>query len=126
VARRPGEAHPGGGHQAHARWGETWIDVVAGAVDGRRVALPARPGVTLPLDRAIRRVAVEGVAVPVLAPEAVLLFKATTGDRSTPRPKDDADLAQALPSLDRDARAWLHAALPADHPWRDRLTPGAS
>ncbi|MBW6457493.1 MAG: hypothetical protein K0A98_16545 [Trueperaceae bacterium] len=43
--------------------------------------------------------AVGAVAVPILAPEAVLLFKATAGGRSAPRPKDDADLARAL--------AWL-------------------
>jgi GrpB-like predicted nucleotidyltransferase (UPF0157 family) len=126
VARRPGEAHPGGGHRAHARWRETWIDVALEPWTAAAWRYRRDPGVTLPLDRAIRRVVLEGVAVPVLAPEAVLLFKATTGDRSRPRPKDDVDLAQALPSLDRDARAWLHTALPAEHPWRDRLTPGAN
>ncbi len=124
--RRPGEAHPSGGHQAHARWGGTWIDVVAepwapGAWRYRR-----DPRVTLPLDRAIRRVAVGGVGVPILAPEAVLLFKASGGDRSAPRPKDDADLARALSSLDADARAWLGAALPAGHPWRGRLAASAT
>ncbi|MFU8888765.1 MAG: hypothetical protein ACNA8N_09220 [Trueperaceae bacterium] len=65
--------------------------------------------------------AVGAVAVPILAPEAVLLFKATAGGRSAPRPKDDADLARALALLGADARAWLGAALPAGHPWRGRL-----
>jgi hypothetical protein len=121
VPRRPGEAHPGGGHQAHARWGGMWIDVVAEpwAADAWRYRRD--PRITLPLDRAIRRLAAGGVAVPIVAPEAVLLFKATGGGRSAPRPKDDADLARALASLDADARAWLGAALPAGHPWRGRL-----
>jgi GrpB-like predicted nucleotidyltransferase (UPF0157 family) len=121
LPRRAGEAHPGGGHQAHARWGHRWIDVVLEpwAPDAWRYRRD--PRVTLPLDRALRRVAVAGVTVPVLAPEVVLLFKATAGGRSTPRPKDDADLARALPSLDAAARAWLRAGLPAGHPWRGRL-----
>ncbi|MBW6457462.1 MAG: GrpB family protein [Trueperaceae bacterium] len=119
--RRPGEAHPAGGHQAHARWGKTWVDVVLEPWSDAAWRYRHDPRVTLPLDRAIRRVAVEGVTVPVLAPEAVLLFKATTGGRSTPRPKDEADLALVLPALDADARAWLRSSLPDGHPWRGRL-----
>jgi GrpB-like predicted nucleotidyltransferase (UPF0157 family) len=126
VPRRPGEAHPGGGHRAHARWGETWIDVALEPWTADAWRYRRDPGVTLPLDRAIRRLAVGDVVVPILAPEAVLLFKATGGGRSAPRPKDDADLARALPSLAADARAWLGAALPAGHPWRGRLADTAT
>jgi hypothetical protein len=98
-----------------------WIDVVLEPWTPAAWRYRRDPRVTLPLDRALRSVAVAGVAVPVLAPAAVLLFKATAGGRSTPRPKDDADLTRALPSLDADARAWLRAALPAGHPWRGQL-----
>ena len=126
VPRRPGEAHPGGGHQAHARWGDVWVDVALEPWTDGGWRYRRDPRVTLPLDRAIRRVVIEGVVVPILAPEAVLLFKATRGGRSAPRPKDDVDLARALPSLDGQARAWLRAALPAGHPWLERLPPGAT
>jgi len=126
VPRAVGEAHPAGGHQAHARWGETWVDVVLEPWSDAAWRYRRDPRVTLPLERAIRRVAVEGVTVPVLAPEAVLLFKATTGGRRAPRPKDEADLARVLPALDADARAWLRSSLPDGHPWRERLAATAS
>lgn len=121
LPRSRGEAHPGGGHQAHARWGETWIDIVLEPWTDTEWHYRRAPTVSLPLGRAVRHVTVDGVDVPVMTPETVLLFKATTGGRSAPRPKDDADLPRALLALDAEARAWLHAALPADHPWRARL-----
>ncbi len=121
LPRNASEAHPGGGHQAHARRGDTWVDVVIEPWTDTEWRYRREPGITLPLERAIRRVTTGGVDVPVMAPEAVLLFKATTGGRTVPRPKDDADLPRALPRLDADARAWLSAALPAGHPWRERL-----
>ncbi|MEM7711421.1 MAG: hypothetical protein AAF264_11870, partial [Pseudomonadota bacterium] len=62
--------------------------------------------------------------IPYLAPEAVLLFKAKHC-----RPKDEADFAAALPSLDparrRRLARWLDATHPG-HPWRDRLRSNAS
>ncbi|MBA2668230.1 MAG: GrpB family protein [Trueperaceae bacterium] len=122
LPRNPGEAHPGGGHQAHARRGDTWVDVVIEPWTATQWRYRRDPRIMLPLHRAIRHAIIDGVDVPVMAPEAVLLFKATTGGRTVPRPKDDADLARALPMLDADARAWLDAALPAGHPWRKRLT----
>ncbi len=121
VPRKTGETHPGGGHQAHARRGDTWFDVVIEPWTDTQWRYRRDPRITLPLDRAIRHTNVDGVDVPIMAPEAVLLFKATTGGRRVPRPKDDADLPRALPWLDADARAWLQAALPAGHPWRERL-----
>lgn len=124
LPRALGEAHPGGGHQAHARWGETWMHVVIEPWSDAAWHYRRDPTITLPLDRAVRRVSIGDADVPVMAPEAVLLFKATTGGRRTPRPKDDADLPQALRTLDDRARSWLHAALPAEHPWRERLVSG--
>ncbi len=121
VRRRSGDAHPGDGHQAHARWGETWIDVLIEPWTDAAWHYRRDPTITLPLDRAVRRATIDGIDIPVMAPEAVLLFKATTGGRRTPRPKDDADLPRALLALDDRARTWLHAALPAEHPWRERL-----
>jgi GrpB-like predicted nucleotidyltransferase (UPF0157 family) len=121
VARRSGEAPPGGAHQAHARWGEVWVDVVLEPWADATWRYRRDPTVTLPLERAVRRVPLGGAVVPVMAPEAVLLFKATTRDRRAPRPKDEADLLHVLPALDEEARAWLRAALPADHPWRERV-----
>ena len=49
--------------------------------------------------------------IPYLAPEAALLFKAKAA-----RPKDEADLANALPLLSRDSRVWLRDALTIAHP----------
>lgn len=55
-----------------------------------------------------------------LAPEIQLLFKA-----KALRPKDEADFAQVLPSLDRERREWLTQALllvHPGHPWLLRLS----
>jgi hypothetical protein len=58
-------------------------------------------------------------AIPYLAPEIQLLYKA-----KAPRAKDEEDFAMVAPRLDRDARRWLCEALatayPA-HPWRAAL-----
>lgn len=57
--------------------------------------------------------------VPYLAPEVQLFYKA-----KAPRPKDEADLAAALPSLTAPQRHWLtHAITHAygPHPWTARL-----
>jgi hypothetical protein len=59
----------------------------------------------------------EGIAY--LRPQGVLFYKARA-----PRPKDEADLAAALPKLEPEARAWLAEAIarfePAS-PWRARF-----
>lgn len=54
-----------------------------------------------------------------LNPEIVLLFKAADH-----RTKDEIDLANAWPLLDRQQRDWLRESvrrLYPEHPWRDRL-----
>ena len=57
--------------------------------------------------------------VRVLAPEAVLLYKA-----KAPRPADEQDFVSARPLLDAEARAWLAAALirqDVGHAWAAAL-----
>lgn len=59
----------------------------------------------------------DGIAY--LLPQFVLLFKA-----KAVRPKDEADLAAALPRLSSPARAWLSDALASihpGHPWIETL-----
>jgi hypothetical protein len=58
--------------------------------------------------------------IPYLAPEIQLFYKA-----KNPRPRDEADLAAALPVLTQAQRQWLSDTLslvygPA-HPWRTCL-----
>ncbi|WP_408903793.1 nucleotidyltransferase domain-containing protein [Rhodopila sp.] len=50
-------------------------------------------------------------AIPHLRPEGVLLYKAKAC-----RPKDEADFAACLPSLDSSARRWLAQAIEKSHP----------
>jgi hypothetical protein len=50
-------------------------------------------------------------AIPVLAPEIVLLYKA-----QLPREHDEADLRAALPKLALDRRRWLTHAVRVAHP----------
>ena len=57
--------------------------------------------------------------IPYARPEIVLLFKA-----KRVRPKDEADLAAVLPSLEPTRRRWLAEALDLvhpEHPWLERL-----
>jgi hypothetical protein len=57
--------------------------------------------------------------VPYEAPYLALLFKAKNG-----REKDNADLAGALPLLERGQRAWLAGTIARLHPghaWLERL-----
>jgi hypothetical protein len=118
--RRVGEAPRDDVHQAHARRGDVRVDVVLepwtdGAWRYRRA-----PEIELPLERAVRFVRVDGVELPLLAPAAVLLFKATTVDGRRSRPKDDLDLKRARAKLAHEDVAWLRAALDAvapGHPW---------
>ena len=63
--------------------------------------------VTLPLDDVIQ--GVQGV--PVMALEAVLLYKA-----KSPRERDRADFESVLPILGARRREWLRAALSKAHP----------
>lgn len=64
----------------------------------------------------------DGVAYQ--APEATLLLEARAATEGRSRPKDEADLARALPGLPPDARRWLRQALEVaqpGHPWLSRL-----
>lgn len=65
--------------------------------------------------------AVSAAGVPYLRPEVQLLAKAKGR-----RPRDEIDLAAALPVLTPPARAWLREAirltLGEDHPWLRRLS----
>jgi len=121
--RRAELVHPGG-HQAHARRGELWVDVLLEPWSDDAWRYRRAPEVALPLARAITSQRVDGVPLPLLAPEAVLLFKATTGGRATPRPKDDADLARALPSMTTEGVRWLREALSATAPGHRWLSAG--
>jgi hypothetical protein len=74
--------------------------------------------VRVPLARAVGRTA-DGV--PYLGPECVILAKA-----KHTRDKDEADLAQVLPTLDTRARAWLADVIELAHPghhWIERVRP---
>ena len=118
--RAPGENPPDGVRQAHARHDVSWVDVVLEPWTDATWRYRRAHEIELPLARAVRRVRVAGVELPVLAPAAVLLFKATTGGRPGPRPKDDADLQRAREFLTLDDLAWLRSALDATapgHPW---------
>jgi hypothetical protein len=70
------------------------------------------PTVQLPIPRAIVQTA---SGIPVLAPEAVLLYKSgwTSG---ICRDVDDADFAHTAPLLPPDARTWLHQAIARGNP----------
>lgn len=54
--------------------------------------------------------------IPYLTPEIQLLFKS-----KNPKPKDDLDAEKVIPLLNADQRAFLKAAVPDAHPWREIL-----
>lgn len=122
--RAVGERAPRGAHQAHGRRSGLWVDVLLEPWTRERWRYRRAPTIGLPLARAVRSLRIGPIEVPVMAPEAVLLFKATTGGRSRPRPKDDADLEAMRRYLDPAARAWLRTSIDATvpgHPWSARL-----
>ena len=74
------------------------------------------PRIRLPIS-AIGRTNADGI--PYLAPEIQLFYKA-----KSPRPKDEADFAAALPVLEPAQRQWLRDVMTmayGSHPWLDRL-----
>jgi hypothetical protein len=111
---------PDGAFQAQGHLAGSRLDVVlepwsAGAWRYRR-----DPAVVLPIERAVATRSLDGVDVPVLAPAPVLLLKATAGERRAPRPKDDEDLRDMLPTMRAEDLAWLRDALgrtAPEHPW---------
>jgi Aminoglycoside-2''-adenylyltransferase len=125
VVAHPGELRPWRGEllepPVHELWarpapdGAWTCELLLDEADGDRWVFRRDARVTLPLAEA----GVERDGLPVLAPEIVLLFKA-----KDPEPKDEADLAAALPLLSPAARAWLGQAIDVaypEHPWRQRL-----
>jgi hypothetical protein len=75
-----------------------------------------RAAVSAPRDEMVGRTA---GGIPHLLPHGALLYKA-----KAPRPKDEADLEVALPTLSGAQRAWLRDALERAHPghaWLARL-----
>jgi len=101
-------------HEIHATWpGGESMEFLLNDVAPETNAWVFRraPAVRRPLDLVIRTA--EGV--PYLSPEIVLLYKA-----KRPQPKDDADLAAALPHIDVEPRSWLASAIETahgDHRW---------
>ena len=74
-------------------------------------------------DRQVRRELDRAIlvrdAIPVLAPEIVLLYKS-----KAPRLTDEADFHAALPALRSEQREWLRLAIArssANHPWATEL-----
>jgi hypothetical protein len=87
------------------------FDLVMTEIDDGDWVFRRNPRVRLRMDEAIT------VGSPsFVSPQVQLLFKARHR-----QPKDEADLAAALPQLDRARRRWLHDALRTseghDHPW---------
>jgi len=114
------------GEEALAETHQTWVrepatglwrlDVFREPSDGDTWICRRDERIRMPYDRVIEHTA-EGI--PFGRPEIVLLFKARHA-----RPKDDGDLAAALPHLDSERRAWLREALELVHPghrWLDAL-----
>jgi hypothetical protein len=118
----------GSGHRwplhspAFARTHQTWVrDPASGAYrlavfrephDGDMWIFRRDETLRLPYSRVIAGTR----AVPHLAPEIVLLFKA-----KNPRPKDQSDFEIALPALGPERRVWLRRALTGLHPEHDWL-----
>ena len=92
---------------------QPWVaDVVTTLDEDGRWVFRRDPAVTAPLDE-VTWVDTDGIRY--MNPEIVLAYKAKLG-----RPKDDGDLAAALPRLDDDQRRWLRetvARLHPDHRW---------
>lgn len=101
---RPGSAH-------------TWsLEFMLDEADGDHWVFRRRPGIRMPLARAISHSA-DGI--PYLTPEIQLLYKARR-----PRPKDEDDFERVLHRLGADQRVWLYDALSVvepQHAWLAKL-----
>ncbi|MBA2456414.1 MAG: hypothetical protein H0V48_07755 [Nocardioidaceae bacterium] len=106
-------------HQMWVRehaWAPWLIDVVATEDIGGAWVFRRDPSFTAPLPE-VTWVAPDGIRY--LNPEMVLAYKA-----KLTRPKDDADLAAALPRLETAAREWLRDTVRRLHPehhWLSQL-----
>lgn len=97
------------------------LDLMLTDCTGGRWHYRRDPAVTVPLERATQR---SPDGLPYLAPEIVLLFKAGSAAGRDPRGKDEQDFSRAAPTLNREARDWLRAALERTRPghrWLERL-----
>jgi hypothetical protein len=95
------------------------LDVFREPSDGDTWICRRDDAIRMPYSRLIERTA-DGI--PYGRPEVVLLYKAKHA-----RPKDDGDLAAALPHLEPEWRAWLRDALELVHPghrWLADIAPG--
>jgi len=92
---------------------QPWVaDVVTTPDEAGRWVFRRDPAVTAPLDEVTW---VDADGIRYLNPEIVLAYKAKLA-----RPKDDGDLAAALPRLDDRQRRWLRdivARLHPEHRW---------
>jgi len=84
------------------------LDVMREPWEGDTWVFRRDPRVRLPRSEVIAHTE-DGI--PYARPEIALLYKA-----KSPRPKDDADFASALPLLDADRRAWLADSIDLVHP----------
>jgi hypothetical protein len=109
--------------QLHQTWGRDralrrWrLDVLREPWDGGDWVFRRDSRIRRPLAQAIDR---NSDAVPFLAPELVLLFKA-----ASPREDDEADLARIIPVLTGGQIEWLAGSLRLVHPtheWLERLS----
>jgi hypothetical protein len=92
------------------------LDVFRDQSDGDTWICRRDDSIRMPYERLIERTA-DGI--PYQRPEVVLLFKAKHA-----RPRDEGDLAAALPRLEPDRRRWLADALELVHPghaWIERV-----
>jgi hypothetical protein len=113
----PLAAAPEGLHQTWGRdrYQQRWrIDVFREPWEGEDWVFRRDPRIRRPLAEAIE---FSAGAIPYLAPEIVLLFKA-----KAPTEKDEADLALTLPMLTRKEIEWLRNALEIVHPSHDWTT----
>ncbi|WP_018351372.1 nucleotidyltransferase domain-containing protein [Longispora albida] len=111
----------GGYPDLHQTWlrdpgtGQYHLDVFREPHDGGIWVCRRDAGIRLPYEDLILWTETEdGVRIPYAIPEVVLLFKARD-----PRPKDEADFAGVLPSLDEERKArlagWLDLVHPSHH-----------
>jgi hypothetical protein len=97
-------------------WAPWLADVVTTSDEDGRWVFKRDPSVTAPLDEVTWT---DADGIRYLNPEVALAYKAKLA-----RPKDDADLAAALPLMDERQRDWLRetvSRLHSDHRWLDRL-----
>ena len=94
--------------------GTPWVlDVTIGEGSKSDWIYRRDPTVQRPWDMAVMR---SKGGIPYLAPELQLLFKS-----KDPRPKDDVDAGEVIPTLDASQRNFLEHHLQADHPWQRLL-----